>query len=214
MQCPRSLVLYYSPGACSTAAHIALEESGLAYQARCVSAGGEVTKEALRAINPNGKVPALVADGALLTETVAILSLIASFVPGLMPETAWGRALCLSRMAWFASSVHIAFRQTRRPERFTAAATCRQAVRQAGHRSFREALSEIDAMLAQGLWIGGDHFSVADAYALVFFGWGLDNGYDMGAYRAFSGFARRCVARRAVARVLVRERSALLQLAR
>ena len=64
------LTLYYAPGACSMASHIALEETGAPYQTQIVGlAQGEQTKpEYLNKVNPRGKVPALQTDDGMLTE--------------------------------------------------------------------------------------------------------------------------------------------------
>jgi glutathione S-transferase len=210
MQRPQDIVLYYTPGACSLASHIALEEAGLAFRSCRVGSEGEVARADYLQVNPRGTVPALLVDGAVLTETIAILRFVAGLAPQLLPEDAWSQSTCFSRMAWFASSAHIAFRQTRRPERFANDARAFDAVRNAGHIAFRTALADINAMLSDRSWIVGEHFSVADAYALVFYGWGLSSGYDMRAYQSFAAFRDRCVTRPAVARVLEREQSRIL----
>ena len=74
------LTLYYAPGACSMASHIALEETGAPYQTQLVGlAQGEQTKpEYLNKVNPRGKVPALHTDDGILTENVAILTYLSS----------------------------------------------------------------------------------------------------------------------------------------
>jgi glutathione S-transferase len=210
MQRPHDLVLYYTPGACSLASHIAIEEAGLDFTARRVGAGGEVTRADYLQVNARGTVPALLVDGAGLTETIAILRFIAALAPELLPDDEWSQSLCFSRMAWFASSIHIAFRQTRRPERFATDPSAFDAVRRAGHIAFRAALAEIDAMLSERSWIAGERFSVADGYALVFYGWGIWSAYDMAEYRSFTAFRDRCTARPGVCRVLTREQSVIL----
>ena len=71
------LKLYYAPGACSRASHIALEEAGAPFERKRVDlAGGEQGGEAYRKINPKGRVPVLETDRGLLTETPAILAYI------------------------------------------------------------------------------------------------------------------------------------------
>ena len=67
------LTLYYTPGACSMAAHIVLEESGEKYETKKVDlAGGEQRTEAYLKINPLGRVPALLLDnGEPLAENTA-----------------------------------------------------------------------------------------------------------------------------------------------
>ncbi len=86
------LTLYYAPGACSMASHIALEETGTPYETKVVGlAQGEQTKpEYLNGVNPRGKVPALKTDDGILTENVAILTYLARTFPDakLLPSCA------------------------------------------------------------------------------------------------------------------------------
>jgi glutathione S-transferase len=74
--------LYYSPGACSMAAHLLLEDSGLAYESipilrDDVAGKAEYTKN----VNPKGQVPALWIDGEIITEAPAIITAISQLVP-------------------------------------------------------------------------------------------------------------------------------------
>jgi len=76
------LILYYAPGACSTASHIGLEERGAPYETRLTSfANGEQRSAAYLKINPRGTVPALSVDGAILVENTAILTYLAKKFP-------------------------------------------------------------------------------------------------------------------------------------
>ena len=85
------LTLYYTPGACSIAAHIVLEESGEKYEAKKVDlAGGEQRTEAYLKISPLARVPALLLDnGEPLAENTAILPFLGKRF-GLWPEDALG----------------------------------------------------------------------------------------------------------------------------
>ena len=76
--------LYYAPGTCALASHIALEEAGASYAAeRLDFKNSQQTTPQYLAINPKGRVPALVTDRGTLTETPAILAYIAqSFSAG------------------------------------------------------------------------------------------------------------------------------------
>src|SRR5271155_4305896 len=97
------LMLYYSPGACSMAPHIALEETGAAYTLQLVSIpNGQHQAPGYLSVNPRGKVPALKTDEGVLTENVAILTYIARSFPHaeLLPEQPIGMARCLSHMAY------------------------------------------------------------------------------------------------------------------
>ena len=76
------LTLYYAPNTCALASHIALEEAGAAFEARRIDfASAGQTKPEYLAINPKGRVPALVVGRGVLTETPAILAFIAQSYP-------------------------------------------------------------------------------------------------------------------------------------
>ena len=76
------LTLYFCPGACSTASHVALEETRAPYVEKPIMLpkGEQKTPEYLK-INPRGKVPALDVDGTILTENTAILTYLAKKFP-------------------------------------------------------------------------------------------------------------------------------------
>src|SRR4029077_161814 len=113
------LTLYFTPGACSMAAHIVLEESGENYEAKKVDlAGGEQRTEAYLKINPQGRVPALLLDnGEPLTENTAILPYLGKRF-GLWPKDGVAEARALSLIGFFAASVHPAHAHISRPERY------------------------------------------------------------------------------------------------
>src|SRR5215218_5886186 len=74
--------LYYAPGTCARASHIALEEAGAAYAAeRLDFKNSQQTTPQYLAINPKGRVPALVTDRGVLTENPAILTFVAQSAP-------------------------------------------------------------------------------------------------------------------------------------
>ncbi|HEX9169219.1 MAG TPA: glutathione S-transferase N-terminal domain-containing protein, partial [Roseiarcus sp.] len=76
------LTLFYATNTCALASHIALEESGAAFDTRWIDFGGaEQTKPEYLKINPKGRVPALSTDHGVLTETPAILAYIAQTHP-------------------------------------------------------------------------------------------------------------------------------------
>ena len=112
------LTLFYAPGACSMAAHIALEESGEKYQPKRMdlSKGEQKTADYLK-IHPLGRVPALkLDDGSPLAENTAILPYLGKRF-GLWPGDAVKEAQALSVIGFFASSVHPAHAHIGRPER-------------------------------------------------------------------------------------------------
>jgi glutathione S-transferase len=104
------LTFYFVPGSSSMAVHIALQEIGIAFEARPISfARKEQRAPGFLALNPEGKVPTLVVDGRPLTEVAAILFYLAKRFPdaGLLPEgDIEADAQAVSWMSFIASTLH------------------------------------------------------------------------------------------------------------
>ena len=208
------LTLYFRPGACSMASHIGLEESGAQYQKKpTLLAKGEHKTEAYLKINPRAKVPALDVDGTVITENTAILTYVGKRFPEkkLLPADPVAEARCISLMAWFSNSVHPTFTQTIRPERFAEEQGAHPSVKETGKKTFFERLQEIDSLLQGKQWIMGDQFTVADGYALVFYGWGLRAGLPLQDLKNYTAWKDRMVQRPAVRKVLEEENNIILQ---
>jgi glutathione S-transferase len=203
--------LYHSPGACSMACHIALEEVGAAFEPVVLRLSEGKNREAgYLAIHPEGLVPVLELDGGQhLPEAAAILLHIARRYPvaKLLPDGgSLGEARVFEWLAWLTNTVHIAYAHLWRPERFTANQPARKTLAEEAknhivlfNRIIEERLEDLD-------FAAGSSYSVADPYLLVFFRWanriGLDVANDLPKW---TGWARRLEQRPAVARVLERE---------
>ena len=210
------LKLYYSPGACSMASHIALEEVHAPYEEKQVMlAQGEQRTPAYLKINPRGRVPALDIDGNILTENVAILTWLARKFPQakLWPQDPLDEVRCLSLMAWFSNSVHIAFAHIARPERYASDEASKANVKETGRKAFWEYCQEIDALLKGKEWMLGSQYTVCDPYALVFYGWGTRIELPMKELVNYTAFKDRMMKRPAVMKVLQSEQSVLLKAA-
>lgn len=206
------LKLYYAPGACSTASHIGLEESGATYELQALSfaKSEQRTPEYLK-VNPRGRVLALVVDEGTIVENTAILDFVAAkYAPHLMPTDPVKRARAISLMAWFSNGVHPNFTHIGRPERFATDTAVFDHLKAVGRDNFFANLKEIDGLMAGKTWILGDEFSVVDGYALVFYGWGKRIGLPVGELKNYTAWKDRMLARPAVKRVLEREQSVLL----
>lgn len=104
--------LYYAPGACSLADHIALHEAGLSFEHERVDLRTKRTEHGAdyTAINPKGYVPALTLDsGETLTENVALLDWIADQSPDLKPVGPLGRTRQLELLGFISAEVHKSF---------------------------------------------------------------------------------------------------------
>ena len=208
------LTLYFSPGACSTASHIGLEESGAEYQERpTLLMKGEHKTESYLKINPRGKVPALEADGRIITENTAILTYIARRCPEkkLLPDEPIALAQCISFMAWLSNTVHPSFTHFFKPDKFASSESAQADVKQMGRQTFFENLKEVDSLLAGKQWVMGDQFTVADAYATVFYGWGVRAELPVKELANYTAWKDRMLGRPAVRKVLESEGNVLVK---
>lgn len=211
--------LFYSPGACSLAPHIALEETGVHYELelRTTKNTEGTSSPDYLAVNPKGRVPALLgvagrsggADG-LLTEASAILIYLGEAYPyaGLLPFDAAAKARCVEWLNWLSESVHgMSFAQLWRPQRFVSDPALFPAIVAKGRENLDEQYAYIEAILADGRgWAIPQGYSVTDAFLLVFWRWGARVGLDMhGAHPAWTELAARTLERPAVRRVIEQE---------
>lgn len=213
--------LYYSPGACSMAVHVVLEEIGAPFELELVSSRGDregamTATPGWRAINPKGRIPALApvpgsAGGApeLLTEVPAILLYLALRHPeaGLLPGDTASVARAVEWMNWLSGNVHaMAFGQIWRTQRFSDDEAALEGIRSRGRAALADHYAYIETLLADGRgWALPTGYSVVDAYLLVFFQWGQRVGLAMSDYPAWTGMVDRMLERQAVQRVLERE---------
>ena len=200
------LTLFYTPGACSLAPHIVLEESGEKYDKHAVDmAKSEQRSEAYLKINPQGRVPALrLDDGESLTENTAILPYLGKRF-GLWPTETIAEAKALSLIGFFAASVHPAHAHFGRPERYAADTAAYATIKETGLKTFHGYLKQIDAMLAGRDWLS-QAYSVLDPYALVFYAWGFRRELPVGELEHYTAFKDRMLARPAVRRVAEEEK--------
>ena len=204
------LTLYYAPGACSLVPHVALEEAGAAFDTvRLILAEGDQRKPDYLALNPKGRVPTLLVDGEPLTEVIAIVTYLdrrfatAGILPGHDP-------LLLARayevMTWLASTVHVAFAQITRAERYADDPDIKAALAAPGRQRFIRALDGLEALAAhKDAWLVGETFTAVDSYALVVRRWAERIGVDLSAYPAWTAKGDRALARPSVVRVLAHE---------
>lgn len=202
------ITLYYSPGACSLAPHIALEEAGADFATQRVGlAEGDNWKPDYLAVNPRGYVPALEVDGEVITENIAVLTYIASRFPEthLLPfDEPLALARVLQQMAFLSASLHIAYAQYWRAQRFTPDESVHRQIIEGGRLRILGYYGEIDERLAKSAYLAGERVTLADPYVLVFFRWGNRIGLDMN-YRHWAAHSRKMLERPAVQRALERE---------
>jgi len=175
-----TMKLYYSPGACSLASHIALLEAGIPFQAIRVGRDKKTSDGAdFNAINPKGYVPALgLDDGQVLTEGTAVLQYIADRNPaaGLAPPAGDMQRYRLQEwLGYINSEIHKTFSPFFNP------ATIEQA-KEAAKAVLARRLGYAEQALGDKPFLLGERFTVADAYLFTILGWGQYAGVDIGQW--------------------------------
>lgn len=185
--------LYYLPGACSLASHIALREAGVTFDAVKVGRDKKTADGAdFLTINPKGYVPALVLDdGQVLTETPALLPYIADRNPGagLAPPAGDMQRYRLQEWLTFLNSeVHKNFSPF-----FNPAAT--EPTKELAKANLLRRLGWTNEVLTGRSFLVGDRFTVADVYLFVILNWCQYAGLDLGQWPALKDFHARIAAR-------------------
>lgn len=197
--------LFYGVGSCSLAPHIALEEAGAHYEAvRTNLRGGQQLTPEYRAINPKGRVPALITDQGVLTENVAILAWIAQAYPeaNLAPTDPWAFAQAQAFNSYLASTVHVAHAHKMRGYRWADDESSYQDMRRKVPQTMGDAFQLIEDELFQGPFVLGHTFSICDAYLFTLADWLEGDGVDPGRFPKVHAHRERIRARPAVGKVL------------
>lgn len=178
--------LFISRGSVARASHIALAESGAPYETVRIDARvGDQLKPEYLAINPKGRVPALVTERGVLTETVAILAFVAQAFPQarLAPlDDPHAFAQAQSFNAYLATTVHVAHAHGRRAARWADDEQAHVAMRAKVTSNMADCFALIEAKLLHGPWVMGDTYSVCDGYLYTISGWLADDGVDVARF--------------------------------
>src|SRR5262245_40054574 len=202
--------LYYSPGSCSLAPHIVLNEIGQPFELRkfATAERANYSPEYL-AVNPKGRIHALQIDGFVLTEVPAILAYLGRRFPaaGLYPaDRSEAEARCLELLAWSSNTVHVAYAQLFRPERFVPSEQSYPPVKESGRINYERCLADIEKRLNRQEYALGAQFTVVDPFWLVFYRWGMRSSYDMrNRFPAYTSYVERLCNRSSVQRTLTAE---------
>jgi len=188
--------LYYSPGACSLAPHIALREAERRFDLERVDLKTQRTASGAdyKRINPKGYVPALQIDGELLTENAVILQYIADLAPDRRlapPPGTIGRYHLAEWLNFIATELHKQFWPL-----FTPGTP--HSVESKLRGKVGERLLYVQEVLGDRGFLLGETFSVADAYLFVMLQWGARWGIDLQLFPNLDDFEFRVAERPAV----------------
>ena len=200
-----SLTLYYTPGTCAQAVRIALHEAGAAHQLVRVdfAAGQQRTPEYL-AVNPKGRVSALVTEHGTLTETPALLAYVAQRFPQarLAPADAFGFARMQEVHSYLASTVHIAHAHRPRARRWADEPEAQAAMQRKVPQNMADCFGLIEAHYLNSPWVMGEQYTVADGYLFTIAGWLQGDGVDIQRFPKVAEHFQRVAARPAVQQAL------------
>jgi glutathione S-transferase len=195
--------LYYSPGACSLAPHIALNEAGIEFTPVKVDLRKHTLDDGsdFYAINPKGYVPLLeLATGHRIGEVAVILQYIADRKPGTLapPHGSLERYRVMEWLNFIATELHKQFGPLWYP-------TTPDATREAQRAKLATRFEHIAATLANQPYLTGNAFTIADAYLFTILNWAPMLKVDLSPYPALVQYQARVAARPAVHRALVAE---------
>jgi glutathione S-transferase len=196
---------YYAPLSCALATHIVLEHIGADYEAEKLNLreNDQNTPDYL-AINPKGRVPALVTDQGILTETPALLLYLAQTFPGakLAPlDDAFALAQMQSINSWFCSTVHVHHAHGARGRRWSDDLDAQQSMKAKVAENMTGAAALIEKEILRGPWVMGEQFTVADAYLFTMTSWMVGDGVDMEQFPKLADHFRRMLALPAVKKI-------------
>lgn len=157
--------LYYAPGACSLADHIALLEVGVPFEAEAVDIHIKRTASGVDflTINAKGYVPALVLEnGQILTENIAVLDWIADQYPRLRTDDPLARTRQLEMLAFISTEIHRAYKPLWHGGSDAEKQKARETV---------ASLLGFAAKQMRGDYLFGDQLGVADCYLFVMLRW-------------------------------------------
>lgn len=193
--------LYYSPGACSQAPHIALREAKVSFdlvktdiRAKKLEDGSSYLE-----INPKGSVPALqLEDGTVLTENAAILQYIGDLAPdsGLLPRLGdFRRYRAIEWLNYVATELHKGFGPLWNPG-------APDEAKEGARRLLGARFDYVEERLGGGQYLLGDQFTLPDAYLFVILGWTRIHGIDLTRWPGLSAYEARIAARPLVVETL------------
>jgi glutathione S-transferase len=203
--------LYFAPGTCALASHIALAEAGASYTTVKLDfkANQQNSPEYL-AINPKGRVPTLVTDRGVLTETPAMLAFIAQSFPQakLAPlDDPFEFAKVQAFNSYLCSTVHVAHAHKMRGARWATEETTFADMKRMVPKTVGACFALIERDMLRGPWVMGEQYTVCDPYLYTLAGWLEGDGVDIATLPKVAEHRKRMSERAAVQKVMAEEKS-------
>jgi glutathione S-transferase len=205
------LKLYYAPGTCALASHIALQETGADYTAERIDFKiNQQNSAEYLAINPKGRVPSLVTDRGILTETPAMLAFIAQSFPDakLAPsDDAFAFAQAQAFNSYLCSTVHVAHAHKGRGPRWATEESSFADMKRKVPQTMAACFALIERDMLRGPWVMGEQYTVCDPYLFTIAGWLEGDSVDIATLPKVADHRKRMSERPAVQKVLAEEKS-------
>jgi glutathione S-transferase len=176
------ITLFYAPGTCALASHIALEDAGATYKVEKIDIrSGQQRSDAFLKVNPKGRVPALVTGRGILTETPALLAYIAQTFPAaeLAPlHDPFAFARVQEFNLFLCSTLHVAHAHRMRGHRWADDEATIEGMRRAVPRTVGECWTLIETRMFTGPWVMGPDYTICDPYLFTLAQWMEGDGID------------------------------------
>lgn len=206
----RMPTLYYAPGTCALATHLALEYTGAPYEAvRLDFKQQQQRSPEYQRINPKGRVPALVTERGVLTETPALLQYVAQTWPQakLAPlDDAFGLAQMNQFNSFLCSTVHVAHAHGARGYRWSDDPAAIESMKRKVPQTMADSFTLIEEQMLQGPWVLGERFSTSDLYLFTITRWLQGDQVEVERFPKVADHHRRLGAQDQVQRVLAAHR--------
>ena len=205
------LKLFYAAHTCSLATHIALEDAGADYTTSRIEFAKEQQKSAdYLKINPKARVPALVTDRGILTETPAMLVYVAQSFPAakLAPmDDAFAFAEVQAFNSYLCSHLHVAHAHRMRGHRWVDAndKTSIAAMQRKVPESVGEAFAMVEREMLRGPWVMGERYTICDPYLFTLAQWLEADGVDPARIPKVIDHRRRMAERASVKKAIAEE---------
>lgn len=202
--------LYYATGTCALASHIALEEAGAEYSTVKINfATSEQRSPEYLVINPKGRVPSLVTDRGILTETPAMLAFIAQSFPKakLAPiDDPFAFAEVQAFNSYLCSTVHVAHAHKTRGHRWVDDPAAMEAMKRKVPETVGACFELIESKMMRGPWVMGDTYTICDPYLFTITGWLEGDSVDIARFPKVKAHRDRMAGRPAVSKVVAAEK--------
>ena len=201
--------LYYAAHTCALASHIALEDAGAEYSTvRINFATEEQRKPEYLAINPKARVPSLVTESGILTETPAMLAFIAQSFPKarLAPlDDPFGFAEVQAFNSYLCATLHVAHAHRMRGYRWADDPAAIEAMKRKVPDSVSACYELIESKMLRGPWVMGDAYTICDPYLFTVAQWMEGDSIDPARFPKVRDHRQRMSERAAVRKVVAEE---------